>query len=481
MKWDVQEAASSSYHVFGWIDGAVDGLKKHFGRGLNLFFYVGKKGRGYHYSHLSDMLEIGEYIVKKLRDTSFRKEIELKFIAYRDVLFEAISSVRDRDLSKLNVDGLESLYKKMNKAYGDFYSLTMYAEPVELFMDDYFKPLIKKLKTDFSVLTTPPKLSFIQEEKLDLIKFIEGVPEKSVKSIKSELKKNKLLLRAFQQHINDYAWLRTDYLHNDKLAEEDVLGRVNEIVEKGIDVEKQAILDFEKSVELRKDELIEKHKLSEEEKEMLAVSDFDGRMHDERKKYVLMWVYYCAVLLKEIGKRFGYSMKEMKFSSKYALENLFKKGKLDDVKVHEGYGAYVYVKIPGKYKEYYGKGALEYEKKTISEDFEESTFELQGMGVSLGKASGKVKVVHLKSDFEKFNKGDVLVAPMTRPEMVPLMSKAAAVVTDQGGITSHAAIVSRELGVPCVVGTKTATKVLKDGDLIDVNANHGKVRIIERK
>ena len=65
---------------------------------------------------------------------------------------------------------------------------------------------------------------------------------------------------------------------------------------------------------------------------------------------------------------------------------------------------------------------------------------------------------------------------MTRPEYVPLMKKATAIITDEGGITSHASIVSRELKIPCIVGTKIATKILKDGDLIEINADIGIVR-----
>ena len=99
------------------------------------------------------------------------------------------------------------------------------------------------------------------------------------------------------------------------------------------------------------------------------------------------------------------------------------------------------------------------------------------MAVSTGVAEGKAKIVYLKKDFAKFNKGDILVAPMTRPEFVPLMRKAAAIVTDQGGITSHASIISRELGKPCIVGTKVATKVIKDNQIIEVNANHGVVKL----
>ena len=70
---------------------------------------------------------------------------------------------------------------------------------------------------------------------------------------------------------------------------------------------------------------------------------------------------------------------------------------------------------------------------------------------------------------------------MTRPEFVPAMRKAAAIVTDEGGVTCHAAIISRELGKPCIIGTKVATKALKDGQYVDVNANHGIVKVVDKK
>jgi len=70
---------------------------------------------------------------------------------------------------------------------------------------------------------------------------------------------------------------------------------------------------------------------------------------------------------------------------------------------------------------------------------------------------------------------------MTRPEHIVAMKKAKAIVTNEGGITCHAAIVSRELGIPCIIGTKIATKVLKDGDLVEVDAGQGIVKILDRK
>ena len=100
---------------------------------------------------------------------------------------------------------------------------------------------------------------------------------------------------------------------------------------------------------------------------------------------------------------------------------------------------------------------------------------LRGLGASPGVAAGKVKMIPTAKDIGRMEKGDILVTEMTSPDYVPAMKKAAAILTNSGGATCHAAIVSRELGVPCIVGTKNATEVLHDGDLITVDAKMGVV------
>lgn len=98
---------------------------------------------------------------------------------------------------------------------------------------------------------------------------------------------------------------------------------------------------------------------------------------------------------------------------------------------------------------------------------------LQGQGASPGIASGKVVIVADAKDTGKVREGDILVTRMTNPDMVPAMRKVAAIVTDEGGMTCHAAIVSRELGTPAVVGTKRGTAVLKQGQLVTVDGERG--------
>lgn len=100
---------------------------------------------------------------------------------------------------------------------------------------------------------------------------------------------------------------------------------------------------------------------------------------------------------------------------------------------------------------------------------------VRGTGASAGKASGEVVVIKNPSEFAKMTKGKVLVCQMTFPAWLPIMAKAAAIITDAGGMLSHAAIVCREFGIPAVVSTQDATEKLKDGMVVEVDAFVGEV------
>lgn len=106
----------------------------------------------------------------------------------------------------------------------------------------------------------------------------------------------------------------------------------------------------------------------------------------------------------------------------------------------------------------------------------------KGLGASPGMASGKVKIIKDTDELDKIQNGDILVTVMTTPDMVPAMKRADGIITDEGGVTCHAAIVSRELGIPCVVGTGDATKILKENSVVTLDGNKGLVyegKIIE--
>ena len=105
---------------------------------------------------------------------------------------------------------------------------------------------------------------------------------------------------------------------------------------------------------------------------------------------------------------------------------------------------------------------------------------IKGQCAYPGKATGRIKRVDFKTDMKNFNKGDILLSRSTNPEIIMAMEKAAAIITDMGGISCHAAIVSREMKKPCIIGTKIATKVLKEGDLVEVDAEKGIVTVLEQ-
>ena len=100
---------------------------------------------------------------------------------------------------------------------------------------------------------------------------------------------------------------------------------------------------------------------------------------------------------------------------------------------------------------------------------------VSGIAVGARIGAGKVRVLHNAKNINAFQKGEVLVTEITDPDWEPIMKIASAIVTDKGGRTSHAAIVSRELGIPCIVGTSNATKVLKNGREVTVDASGGQV------
>lgn len=105
---------------------------------------------------------------------------------------------------------------------------------------------------------------------------------------------------------------------------------------------------------------------------------------------------------------------------------------------------------------------------------------INGMVANRGRIQGRAKIIISSRDFARFERGDILVAPYTSVDFVPIMEKAAAFVTDHGGITSHASIVSREMNKPCIIGTKRATQLFQNNDLIEVDAEVGFVRLLER-
>lgn len=202
---------------------------------------------------------------------------------------------------------------------------------------------------------------------------------------------------------------------------------------------------------------------------------------DDRKRMHFVMLYGCARILREILRRQGVDPELFKNLTHEEAGQLFD-GKDFREELQRRVGLFLLSSTGPDGITTFSEGE-EAEKrfKQLKEQFTVSAVsEFKGMVASRGKVIGRVRLVPtMESETAKLlEEGDILVTSMTRPEFLPIMKKAGAIVTNEGGISCHAAIVSRELGKPCIIGTKIATRVFKDGDLVEVDAEKGIVRKI---
>jgi phosphohistidine swiveling domain-containing protein len=209
----------------------------------------------------------------------------------------------------------------------------------------------------------------------------------------------------------------------------------------------------------------------------LGEDRFRLRKEGENIFYIILGVF-----LKEIYKRTGARVSDMYFYDMKEMKDLFDGKILDEDLMRERSKGYVLISL--KDKQYiltgdeFKKLYLEVVKSRLK------ISQLKGAIASRGIVAGRVRLLihnkrNVSKEAEKFKKGEILVTEMTRPGIIMACHKASAIITDEGGITCHAAIVARELGIPCIIGTKIATQVLKDGDLVEVDADKGIVKILK--
>ncbi len=188
--------------------------------------------------------------------------------------------------------------------------------------------------------------------------------------------------------------------------------------------------------------------------------------------------YISDIIFSELSTRLKLPPKFLCYCTREEILKILS-GKKVNKKTILGRTKYVVEVITPKSRKFYTiKTAKKVLRRLVLPEEVSDASELHGQAAFLGKAIGKAKLVFTAKDLNKVQHGDILVALSTNPDFLPAMYRANAFVTDQGGITSHAAIVAREMKKPCIIGTKFATKVLKDGDMVEVDANKGIVRKI---
>lgn len=195
---------------------------------------------------------------------------------------------------------------------------------------------------------------------------------------------------------------------------------------------------------------------------------------------------YLVLLISKISNQFRVPMKELLYSPIDKVRELVSKGNF----LAEGNDGndYVVVRDNGRFEYLFGDSAKSFIDNFIVEEDFSLTNEVKGISVSKkGLYKGVVKKISVDYSslqysvnlLDKIDAGFILVTESTTPELLSLMSRSVAIITDMGGMLSHAAITSRELGIPCIIGTKIATQVLKDGDMVEVDADNGIIRILK--
>jgi len=185
-------------------------------------------------------------------------------------------------------------------------------------------------------------------------------------------------------------------------------------------------------------------------------------------------------IIRELGRRYAIKFKELLlYSRKNVFELAETKKRIDNLKDRKlGFISFYDAENNDGFN-LVGKEANDLISQYTNLTVVKNVKEIKGLVVSKGKVSGKVRLLSGARHFDSFREGEILVTAMTSPEFIVAMRKAKAIVTDEGGMTCHAAIVSRELGVPCIVATKIATRALTTGEMVEVDAEKGIIRKIK--
>ncbi|MEI8096638.1 MAG: PEP-utilizing enzyme [Candidatus Moraniibacteriota bacterium] len=188
---------------------------------------------------------------------------------------------------------------------------------------------------------------------------------------------------------------------------------------------------------------------------------------------------FFPTLLSQISSKIGISTELLKYATPEEVIEL----RLDERELYRRQKFYIVTTIDNQTKFFVGDEAREKLSDFMlpeEESVEEEINFVHGMTAHKGVVQGRVSIVNDEQDLCKLKEGDILVSIMTRTTLVSGMKIAGAIVTNEGGTTCHAAIIAREFKKPCVVGTKIATKVFKDGDTVEVDADNGVVRLLKK-
>jgi len=350
----------------------------------------------------------------------------------------------------------------------------------------------KEVEKVFIELTSPEEKSFFTYEELKwldiVIKAKDEIKKEDIKHLNATLLSEHypVIWKKIKNHFNKFKLIpasdRTpswDLNHFVKLLKTNLNSNINYHEKK-----KHLLKQYNEVIQTKK-ALIKNYNLS---KEALAIGSRIAKVGYYRFKSGFFWRWmghYMVLICKKYSKEFGLTYKEMSnMTAEELLNTLQGNMMVEKEELTRRSEAELYLHEKGKDYIWWGDEAKQKKQEILNAiDYNKLT-ELKGEVGYTGKAKGKAYVFYWSDDVSKkvnkMPKGSILVTPQTHPTYMPAIRLAKALVCDEGGVTGHAAIVSRELKKPCVIGLHIATKVIRTGDKLEVDANKGVVKILKR-
>ncbi|MFA5107210.1 MAG: PEP-utilizing enzyme [Patescibacteria group bacterium] len=382
--------------------------------------------------------------------------------------FRATFSVIDKTvLGNISEADLFALWRRCVKAQIESVGASHVIEAINMALEDKIAKILRRAISDqkeyrrcFSLLTAPSQLSFVSREEKDLFALrARPAAERTT---------------ALAEHVRKYYWIRNSYVQA-VAASDRYFSRRLATLKKPAD---------NASARAQKARCLKTLDLSTEAHRVIELIDLCTIWQDERKEKVLRTITYLDRVINEVSRRVGVARKQLHYLSALEMLALTSPGqvtKLADELRKRSRGFFL---LGGPESESVVSGRehdrLLRHKAGATGKVSLRDNELHATTANGGTAIGRVVICKGLRSLANVKKGDIIVASMTRPEFAPALKKAGAIVTDEGGITCHAAIVARELNIPCVIGAKIATEILRDGMIVEVKANHGVVKILNR-
>lgn len=443
------------------------------------------------YYDMNEILELSRIIKKKAReDKDFISRLA-KICYYRG---QKLFSLSER-IKKINYQDKNILaaFEKFQEVFGAFMPFIMIPISVERILEEKSRGILKKKLKDvgkekffddyFIILTTPKKKNITGEEmeameKLTMIvlksKTLKELFNKSVSTILKEINSFPKFKKELNKYLAKFAWIGKRNFVGQAWEEKDVIKRIKNLTKSKKRFQKKIDL-VSHNIKLS-EKIIRELNFSKKEKELVNLVKEFVFLRTHRMDVLNIAFYNITNLIEEIAKRFGYNYEDIIYMNIKEVASL-EKQKPSKFLLSERRRKYFYITLNGKCQFFIEKN---FKKELVEKEKVELVQEVKGVIANKGMATGEVKLIMNKRQLNKVKENDILVTSMTTPDFISAMERASAFVTDEGGILCHAAIVSREMNKPCIIGTKIATKVLKDGDLVEVDANKGIIKVLKK-